>query len=101
MGDRIDLQTLLEGVLGSDFVYFQPPESFRMSYPCIVYHRSHIRTDYADNNPYSLKKEYMITVIDADPDSNIPDKIAMLFTALHDRRHTVDNLNHDVFTMFF
>jgi len=101
MGDRLDLQTLLEGVLGSDNVYFQPPEAFRMVYPCIVYHRSRIRTDYADNNPYNLKKEYTIIVVDSNPDSVIPDAVAMLPTAAHNRRYVADKLNHDVFSIFY
>ena len=101
MASRLDLQTLLEGVLGSTNVYFQPPESFRMLYPCIVYHRSRIRTKYANNMPYNLKKEYTVTVIDSNPDSVIPDAVAMLETAAHDRSFKVDNLNHDVFTLFF
>lgn len=101
MGSRLDLQTLLEVLLGSDSVYFQPPPSIQMSYPCIVYQRSNIRTDHANNTPYSLKKEYTITVIDPNPDSLIPDQIAMLSTADFSRHYTSDNLNHDVFTIFY
>jgi hypothetical protein len=99
MSDRLDLQTLLEAI--TEDVYFQPPETVKITYPCIIYERSDIRTDYADNNPYSLKKEYTITVIDKNPDSLIPDMIALLPTASFDRHFTADNLNHDVFTLFF
>lgn len=101
MGSRLELQTLLENVLGSANVYFQPPSTINMSYPCIVYSRNRIRTDYANNNPYSLKKEYSITVIDANPDSVIPDKLATLQSCIFDRHYTADNLNHDVFTLYF
>lgn len=101
MGSRSDLQVVLEGILGTNFVYFQPPESIKLSYPCIIYKRSGIRTDYANNYPYSLKKEYTITVIDRDPDSYIPIQIAMLPTARHYRHYTADNLNHDIFTIFY
>ena len=101
MGSRLDLQTLLEGLLGSDSVYFQPPPTIQMSYPCIVYQRSRIRTDHANNNPYSLQKEYTITVIDKDPDSIIPDKVANLATASFDRHFTASGLNHDIFTIYF
>lgn len=34
---RIDLQYLLENILGSRHVYFQPPETVKMNYPAIVY----------------------------------------------------------------
>lgn len=98
---RLDLHNILVGILGSQNVYFQPPESISLSYPCIVYRRSSIRTDYANNNPYSLKKMYSVTLIEKDPDSDIPDQIASLPTAIHDRYYTTDNLNHNVFNIFY
>ena len=101
MGQRLDLQTLLETVLGTDKVYFQPPPSFMMSYPCIVYNRSNIRSKHGDNLPYKRDKQYTITVIDANPDSVIPDKIAALPRCAFDRHFTSDNLNHDVFNILF
>lgn len=101
MGSRLEFQTLLEGLLGSDSVYFQPPPTIQMVYPCILYQRSRVRTTHADNGPYSLRKEYTVTVIDANPDSSIPDKLANLSTASHDRHFKADNLNHDVFTIYF
>lgn len=101
MGSRLDLQTLLESLLGSENVYFQPPSTKEMFYPCIVYQRSEIRTDHANNDPYNLKNEYTITVIDADPDSTIPYKIAKIRTARFNRHFTTENLNHDVFTLFY
>lgn len=101
MGNRLDLQILLEGLLGSSFVYFQPPESIQLSYPCIIYQRSSIRIDHSNNSPYTLRKEYTITVIHRDPDSLVPDQIAMMPTARHDRYYTADNLNHNVFTIFY
>lgn len=101
MAQRLDLQTLLETLLGSENVYFQPPPGFMMSYPCIVYNRSNIRSKFADNVPYKLQKEYTITVIDANPDSEIPDKIAALPQCIFDRPFKSDNLNHDVFNILF
>lgn len=101
MGQRLDLQTLLEDVLGSSNVYFQPPSGFMMSYPCIVYNRSDIRSADADNIPYKFDKEYTITVIYSDPDSDIPDKIAGLPRSEFDRNFRSDNLNHDVFNIIF
>lgn len=101
MGTRLNLQTLLETLLGSDKVYFQPPPSHVMSYPCIVFNRSNIRSKSADNAPYKLTKEYTITVIDANPDSIVPDKIAKLPQAIFDRHFASGNLNHDVFNILY
>lgn len=99
MGSRLELQTLLEGFVAN--VYFQPPESTQLSYPCIIYQRSAIRTDHANNSPYALKKEYTLTLIERDPDSAVPDQLAMLPTARHAQFYTTDYLNHNVFTIFF
>lgn len=101
MASRLELQTLLESVLGSGNVYFQPPSGFLMSYPCITYERSNIRTRFADDLPYLHRKQYMLTVIDANPDSEIPDKIAELQTCIFDRHFVSVNLNHDVFNILF
>jgi hypothetical protein len=101
MGTRRELQTLLVGVLGSNHVYFQPPPTIKMVYPCIIYYREERVTQFSNNKPYFHKKQYLVTVIDKDPDSKIPDKIAQLPLCVFDRFYTADNLNHDVFKLFF
>lgn len=101
MGTRLELQSLLESILGSRNVYFQPPETVRMSYPCIVYQRNNEVNQFADNRPYVHDKQYILTVIDKNPDSAILDKIAELPRSRYDRHFTADNLNHDVFTIYY
>lgn len=98
---RLELHILLKTLLGTDNVYYQPPPSVQMGFPCIVYKRSSVNTDFADNFPYSTKKRYQITVIDKDPDSEIPDKVSALPMCSFDRFFTADGLNHDVFNIFF
>lgn len=101
MGKRLELQKILEELLGSENVYFQPPSSKKMSYPAIVYERSRIEADRADNLAYRLYKRYQVTVIDPDPDSEIPDRIAKLPLCSFDRYYTADNLNHNTFNLYF
>lgn len=101
MGQRSELQDILKTILQSDEVYFQPPPSVRMNYPCIVYKRDFELIRYADDKPYWHKKRYQVTVIDRDPDSVIPNKVAELPLCSFDRFYTADNLNHDVFKLFF
>lgn len=101
MGTRLDLHDILLDILGSNNVYFQPPPNIQMSYPCIVYRRDSIDTEFADNNPYSKKKRYTITHISRDPDSETPDKIGDLPTCVFDRFYVAENLNHDVYKLFF
>ena len=52
MRTRLELQSFLEEILGSRNVYFQPPTSFKMEYPAIVYARKNIINTFADNNVY-------------------------------------------------
>lgn len=101
MADRPNLQTFLEELLGSRYVYFQPPESVKMSYPAIVYSRKKINNDHANNLVYKQSFSYELTVIDKDPDSEIVRKVSMLPMCAHDRHFESDNLNHDVFTLFY
>jgi len=77
-------------------VYFQPPTNVKLEYPCIVYKRDFADTKFADNEPYAHKRRYMVMVIDQNPDSEIPEKVAALPMSLFNRFYTVDNLNHDI-----
>lgn len=101
MGQRTQLQSLLETLLGSENVYFQPPASVEMQYPCIVYHRDIADTAYADDIPYRRTKRYQVTVIDRNPDSGIPDSVAQLSLCKHSRFFTANGLNHDIFDLYF
>jgi len=101
MAPRSDLQELLKNLLGSEHVYFQPPETVKLNYPCIIYERNRVNTRHANDAPYLLKKRYQVIVIDRDPDSEIPDKVANLPLCSFDRFYTADNLNHDVYNLFF
>ena len=101
MGNREGLQTLLETLLGSGNVYFQPPETIKMQYPCIIYSRSKIDSTFANDLPYKHYNRYSITVIDANPDSEIPWKIVSLPLCSFDRHYTANNFNHDVFSLYY
>jgi len=99
--DRLLLQSALEEILGSENVYFQPPSNVQMSYPAIVYSRDNLHTKFADNLPYGTDARYQVTVIDRNPDSDIPSKIAALPKCVYDRFFVADNLHHDVFRLYF
>jgi hypothetical protein len=73
----------------------------QIQYPCIVYQRYNAQTVFADNLPFRRTKRYQVTVIDADPDSSIPDEVAKLPMCTHNRFFVANNLNHDVFNLYF
>lgn len=99
MGQRLQLHQLLETF--TDNVYFQPPTNIQLKYPCIIYKRDFADTKFADDKPYNTKLRYAITVIDQDPDSDIPSKVASMPLSLFNRFYTAENLNHDVYNVYF
>lgn len=96
---RSELSELLHQI--TDNVYFQPPSNVTMAYPCIRYERSRADVQFAGDSPYLHTKRYTLTVIDRNPDSEIPDKVAQLPMCRHSTFFVADNLNHDVFDIFF
>jgi hypothetical protein len=99
MAARLQLHQLLETFTPN--VYFQPPTNVVLKYPCIIYHRDFADTKFADDIVYDHKLRYAITVIDQNPDSEIPRKVATMPMSLFNRFFTVDNLNHDVYNVYF
>lgn len=102
MADRLDLHEELQDLLGSTNVYYQPPESIKLAYDCIVYELSTGDTTFADNYPYRFTRQYTITHIYRNPDNDLIDEIAMHFPmSRFDRHFTNDNLNHDVYRIYY
>lgn len=101
MATRLELQSMLETILGSRNVYFQPPENIKMNFPAIVYSRENIRNTFADNSVYAQANSYSLIVIDSDPDSETVSRISVLPMCRFSRSYKSDNLNHSVFTLNF
>ena len=98
---RLELQAILEDILESKHVYFQPPPNIQMDYPAIIYSHSRTKEVFANNYLYRDRRGYTVTVIDRDPDSGIPDKLKQLALCSFDRRYIADSLNHTVYTLYF
>lgn len=98
---RLQLHEILCELLGSRNCYFSPPSSLQMKYPCIRYELANTESTFADNRPYLTADRYNITVIDENPDSQIPKRVLELPYCISDRNYTQDNLNHFVFTLFY
>lgn len=98
---RKKFQKLLEAALGSTNVYFQPPPSLIMEYPCIVYARDNAETKHADNVTYDFTLRYQVTLIDRKPDSDVIDKLAAFPLSAFSRHYETSGLNHDVFAIYY
>jgi hypothetical protein len=106
MSKRLELHDILIDLLGTrgekdTCVYFQPPSTVKMSYPCIVYRRNRIDTNFSNDVLYNHTQAYTVTVIDKNPDSEILNKVLHLPYCQPDRHYTADNLNHDVFIVYY
>ena len=101
MDRRVRLHEVLCGILGSRNVYYQPPNGLAMRYPAIVYKREEIKTGFADGGVYRKDIGYMVTVIDKNPDSEIVKRMSELRVCRFVRHYTADNLNHDVFIIYY
>lgn len=101
MERRLELDDIFREVLGSDNVYFEPPENLKLHYDCIVYERSDPSAWKADNNLYFVRSAYSVTAIYRDPDNDLPYRILEIPLCRWDRNFTSDNLHHAVFTIFY
>lgn len=101
MADRLDLQSILEELLDSRNVYYQPPESIKMQYDAIRYSKTNINTTYASDRKYSMMNRYELIVIARRPDHPVIEKLLALPYCSYDRHYISDNLHHDVLTLYF
>jgi len=102
MERRLDLNRKLREILGSDYVYFNPPENVKIHYPCIIYNRENSDHVFANNKMYQHYKQYQITVIDRNPDSDISDRLLTnLEYCSFNRFYVYDELNHWVLRLFY
>ena len=101
MGTRLELQSILEKMLGTRNVYYQPAENLQMKYPAIRYQKTEDITYHGDNIKYLNRNCYDITVIDNIPDNEVINKILKLPYSSFDRHYTANNLNHDVIKLYF
>lgn len=102
MATRTELNTKLKQILGNNNVYYQPPESVKLKYDCIIYKNSAPFTRRADNKLYMLQHKYQLTYITSNPTSTIPDVLLNEF-AMIDRVNDFasDGLYHYVYELYF
>lgn len=99
MASRLELQTKLEELLGSKNVYYQPPESIKMSYPAIRYSFEGYKTIRADNGIYIKVPRYDVTLISKKPDPEYVDKLIEMRGSRFGRHYESNNLHHYTFTI--
>lgn len=101
MERELQLQKELSEV-GNCKCYFDPPESTKLKYPCIIYSRQNGDSKYANDSLYGYVKSYSITVIDPDIDSKISDHLLEHFKyIMFERWFSYDELGHWVHRLYY
>lgn len=99
---RKDFNTELVDFLGTGNVYYNPPESVKISYPCIIYKPSRPSGVNANNKRYFNMKCYEVTMISRDPEWGLPDQMMEHFSFCDlGVPFTTDNLWHWPFTIYY
>lgn len=100
--DRKDLGKMFRKILENDNVYFSPPSSKEMKYPCIRYNLSSATSQFADNGPYLVNLRYEVVLITKTVNNfELLEKILNLPMTSMDRMYCADGLSHYVFTMYY
>ena len=101
MGNRLDLQTKFEEILGSRNVYFQPPASLSMRYPAIRYELKDFQNKSANNSSsYITSTGYECTLISREPDTVYLQEIFKIPHCKFGRYYRAENLHHYTFTIY-
>lgn len=104
---RLELQTLLEDMIAKyvtgskQHVWFQPPSSVYLAYPCIIYNLSGKDSLHADNQKYRTFNKYTVTVIGHDPEFSLLADLEEMQYCSFDRQFSIDGLYHTTYTLYF
>ena len=102
MADRIELHNKLKQFIGNDNVYFQPPASVKLSYPCVIYSIGSGDAKHADNKVYRYTYEYEVMFIYKRPIIEIVELMLSEFDMCKlSSSYCADNLNHYVFNLYY
>ena len=102
MNKRLALHEKLVELVGSNNVYFQPPASVQISYPCVIYNVGNGDAKHADNMVYNYINSYDLTFIYKKPNIEIIEQVlAALPMCKVTRVYVADNLNHYAFSVYY
>lgn len=100
MASRLQLHSELKKLC--DNVYYQPPESVKLEYDCIIYKLKNGSTRFANNKAYHYERGYQITFVTKDPDNPLIDKIAKSFEKIRFTNIFVsENLYNCIYDLYY
>lgn len=101
MDKRLELHEKLVDVLGSRYVYYQPPSTVKMEYPCIVYRRDGSDIKRGNNSVYNHRKRYHITYISRSSNEDVTDALEHMLYCRFSDKLVIDNLYHSYLSLYY
>lgn len=102
MGDRIGLHNLLKSINSEIQLYYQPPASLFITYPCFIYKDKVGQTLKAADGLYRHINCYELVYIAKTPNVGMINTILGTFQyCSSDNIFTNDGLHHYVFTIYY
>lgn len=98
---RLKLRNKFRKILGNENTYFNPPDSTKLQYPCIIYNLKDINTKKANNSIYILDNVYNVILIGIKPYDEMKEQILkdIPYSSL-DRIYIQNNLYHYAYTIY-
>jgi hypothetical protein len=100
--NRLELRDVLSSIMEDSgeepHLYFQPPETIKLEYPCMVYHLKTLTSRKANDKPYHKIIGFDITYITRSPASSVPSRMLSEQYMNFDRYYTSENLHHYAYT---
>lgn len=98
---RIKFHNKLISILGNNNVYYNPPSTIKIHYPCIIYKLKDIMTNRASNKVYSLDHVYEVSLIGTKVTDDTKDKLMTNIPYCEfNNSYISDNLYHYVYTIY-
>ena len=85
-------------------VYYNPPSSIKMEFPCFRFELNNVDVKHADNKAYARKKRWAVTYISRNVEDIeiVSEQMFDIFQYCNfDTSFRADNLNHAVFNLYF
>ena len=101
MDKRLSLQKELEKLAGAN-VYFQPPASVHLAYPCVIYNLAAGDIKRADDSVYSYTNRFELIFIYKKPNMEILEIVMRAIPKCSvSRIYIADNLYHYAFNIYY
>lgn len=104
MRPRSEFSAKLKEVSGINNIYYQPPQSKKMVYPCIRYDTIDMQIKSADNKTYIMDRGYLVKIIGQDIDfvDTLSANLLQAFPmAIYDQSYKADDLNHTILKIYY